>query len=151
MEPTERPKELAEFPVQIAIPVQWGDQDGFEHVNGVMYLKYFESARVAYLEREDLGNLMRLHEGAGPILASITCNYLSQIRYPDIIVIGAKVTRIGKSSIEMHHSIYSTIDKRIGAEGTSILVYFDYKAQRPIPVTSELRQALEKLEGRSLS
>jgi acyl-CoA thioester hydrolase len=151
MEPAERPAELADFPVQIAIPVQWGDQDGFGHVNGVMYLKWFESARVAYLEREDIGNLMVMHEGAGPIMASITCNYLSQIRYPDIVVIGAKVTRIGRTSIEMHHSIYSTTDKRIGAQGTSILVYFDYKTQRPIPVTAELRAALEKLEGKSLS
>lgn len=151
MEPTERPKELADFPVQIAIPVQWGDQDGFGHVNGVMYLKWFESARVAYLEREDLGNLMKIHAGAGPILASITCNYLRQLRYPDVVVIGAKVTRIGRTSIEMHHALYSPAENAIGAEGTSILVYFDYEAQRPIPVTPALRKALEQLEGKSLS
>ena len=72
MEPSERPAELADFPVQIAIPVQWGDQDGFGHVNGVMYLKWFESARVAYLERSELGNLMEVHDGAGPILATIS-------------------------------------------------------------------------------
>lgn len=150
MEPTERPKELADFPIQIQIPVQWGDQDGFGHVNGVMYLKWFESARVAYLERSELGNLMEEHDHAGPILASITCNYLQQLRYPDNLIVGAKVTRIGRTSIEMHHSIYSTTAKKIGAEGTSILVYFDYQNQRPIPVTEALRAAFEKLEGKKL-
>jgi acyl-CoA thioester hydrolase len=150
MEPTQRPTELSDFPIQIAIPVQWGDQDGFGHVNGVMYLKWFESSRVAYLERPELGNLMLEHEGAGPIIASITCNYRRQIRYPDIMIIGGKVTRIGRSSIEMHHAIYSTNDKAICADAISTLVYFDYKHQHSIPVTDALRKAFEKLEGKSL-
>jgi acyl-CoA thioester hydrolase len=150
MLPTERPAELAEFPIQIQIPVQWGDQDLFGHVNGVMYLKWFESARVAYLELEELGNLMQEHDGAGPILASITCNYRRQLKYPDDLVIGARVTRIGRSSIEMHHAIYSKTQKAIGAEGTSILVYFDYRNQRPLAVGEELRKAIERYEGRQL-
>jgi acyl-CoA thioester hydrolase len=151
MEPTQRPSELADFPIQIAIPVQWGDQDGFGHVNGVMYLKWFESARVAYLESSLLGNLMVEHNHIGPIMASITCNYRRQIRYPDVVVIGAKVTRIGRTSIEMHHAIYSTTDKAIGADGTSILVYFNYKKQTPVPVTEDLRLAFEKMEGKQLA
>jgi acyl-CoA thioester hydrolase len=147
----EHPAELADFPVRVAIPVQWGDQDGFGHVNGVMYLRWFESARVAYLERSELGNLMTPQNGAGPILASINCNYRRQLHYPDTLIIGAKVTRIGRTSIEMHHAVYSTKHKAIGADGTSILVYFDYRDNKPLPVTDALRAAFEKIEGKTLA
>src|ERR1700677_2939135 len=42
---------LAGFSVAIAIPVQWGDQDAFAHVNNVVFFRWFESARIAYFRR----------------------------------------------------------------------------------------------------
>ena len=39
---------LAGFPVTINLPVLWGDQDAFRHVNNIVYLRWFESARIAY-------------------------------------------------------------------------------------------------------
>ena len=38
---------LAQFPIILTIPVQWGDQDAFLHVNNTVYLRWFESARIA--------------------------------------------------------------------------------------------------------
>ena len=35
---------LADFPVLIAWPVQWGDMDAFQHVNNTVYFRWFESA-----------------------------------------------------------------------------------------------------------
>lgn len=42
---------LEGFPVVIELPVVWGEMDAFAHVNNVVYFRYFESARIAYLER----------------------------------------------------------------------------------------------------
>ena len=35
------------FPVVIELPVQWGEMDAFGHVNNVVYLRWFESGRIA--------------------------------------------------------------------------------------------------------
>ena len=39
------------FPVHIEVPVAWGEQDLFGHVNNVVYFRYFESVRMHFLER----------------------------------------------------------------------------------------------------
>ena len=45
-------KVLPEFAVTIVQPVQWGEQDGFGHVNNMHFIRWFESARIAYLRKE---------------------------------------------------------------------------------------------------
>ena len=42
---------LPDYPVVIALPVQWGDQDLNAHVNNVVFFRWLESARVEYLNR----------------------------------------------------------------------------------------------------
>ncbi len=79
---------LAGYPVVITLPVLWGDQDAFQHVNNTVYLRWFESARIVYGERVGLTALMK-DQNIGPILASITCHYRRPITYPDVVLIGA--------------------------------------------------------------
>ena len=95
-----KPVELQEFPVVITVPVQWGDQDSFGHVNNTIPFRWFESARIAYLEQSDLGHLMDAN-GLGPILAAIGCNYRRQLHYPDTVHVGARVASIGRTSMVM--------------------------------------------------
>ncbi|MCB0148997.1 MAG: acyl-CoA thioesterase, partial [Caldilineaceae bacterium] len=49
---------LAGYPVVIEIPVAWGEMDAFQHVNNIVYFRYFESGRIAYFERAGMMNLM---------------------------------------------------------------------------------------------
>ena len=42
---------LDDFAVTVRIPVQWGEMDAYGHVNNTVFFRYFESARVEYLER----------------------------------------------------------------------------------------------------
>ena len=45
------------FRVLLDWPVQWGDQDLFGHVNNTVYFRWFETARVDYLNRIGLARL----------------------------------------------------------------------------------------------
>lgn len=140
---------LTGFPIAIAWPVQWGDQDAFAHVNNVVYYRWFESARIAYFQR--IG-LMSGWDGQslGPILASSSCEYRRPIVFPDTVRLGIRATRIGRSSIAFEHRIVSENQRALAAEGTSTTVFYDYAAGRSHPVPDALRQAIEELEGRSL-
>jgi acyl-CoA thioester hydrolase len=138
---------LADFPVVITIPVQWGDQDAFGHVNNTIYLRWFESARIAYLER--IG-VLDLHEAenVGPILASIACDYRRPVTYPDTVLVGARVTRIGRSSFSMEHACASQALQGIAAEGKSTLVLFDYHKEKSHQLPEKLRRAIAAIEGK---
>ena len=138
------------FHVWITLPILWGDQDSFGHVNNTIYLRWFESARIEYGHRAGLSQTNPQSgsgPAVGPILAAISCNYRRQLKYPDTVHIGARITRIGNSSLKMEHRVISQLLGAVAADGDSTLVVFDYAAQKPVAVPAPVRAAVEKLEG----
>jgi acyl-CoA thioester hydrolase len=137
---------IAKFPVVIRIPVQWGDQDAFGHVNNIIPHRWFESARIALFGRIGLLDL-RKRQGIGPILAATACDYRRQITFPDTVQVGIRVARVGRTSIGFEHAVVSETQNALVAEGTSTSVVFDYEANKPQPVPDEIRHAIESLEA----
>jgi acyl-CoA thioester hydrolase len=147
----EHPHEaLREYPVVVSISVEWGDQDSFAHVNNTVYLKWCETARVVYLGKIGMWRMIK-EENRGPILASLSCDYRQPVVFPDTVHVGARVAKIGKSSFRMDHAVFSLAQNAVVAESQSTLVFIEYVHNKSLPVTAELRRAMEQLEGRPLS
>ena len=142
--------ELADFPVHVEWPVQWGDQDAFGHVNNTIYFRWYETARIAYLERLGLGD-KNSATGLGPILAAIGCDFRRQVKYPDRVLIGSRIMRIGRTSLTMEHKVWSRAQQAVVADGHSTIVVYDYAAGRSCVVPADMRAAIEQIEGRELS
>ena len=147
MHDSHSPLPLVNFPVLITWPVQWGDQDAFGHVNNTVYFRWFESGRIAYFERLGLRHTLS-DAGPGPILAAINCNFRRPIGFPDTVHIGTRITKVGNSSLTMVQTVFSERLQTIAAEGDSIIVLFDYHAQKPMRVPDDLRSKIATLEGR---
>ena len=139
---------LAGFPVHLTLPVQWGDQDAFRHVNNTVYFRWFESVRIAYWARIGVDALMKT-TNVGPILASVSCDYRRQITFPDTVHLGARVVRIGRSSVAMEYRVVSEAARALAAEGASTVVVFDYSAAHSTPLPDAVRQAIADVEGRT--
>lgn len=135
------------FPLFIIQPIQWGDQDAFGHVNNTIYLRWFESARIAYTDRMGLSQLMETQR-IGPILAAISCSFRRQLTYPDTVRIGARISRIGRTSMVMEHRVVSERLQEIAADGDSTIVTFDYGENRSVPVPEAVRAAIHQIEGK---
>lgn len=133
----------------ITLPVQWGDQDAFGHVNNTIYLRWFESARIAYGERIGLSDLMATQK-IGPILAAISCNYRRQLTYPETVKVGARISRIGRTSMVMEHRVVSESQQAIAADGDSTIVVYNYAEHKSVPVPETLRAAIEQVEGKKI-
>jgi acyl-CoA thioester hydrolase len=140
----------AGFRSMIQLPILWGDQDAFQHVNNTLPIRWFESARIAYLEHAGIDRQLE-QLALGPILASVSCNYRKQLTYPDNVWIGSKVSRLGKSSLTMQHAIHSdSWQDLVVADGDSVIVIFDYQANHPRRIPDAIRASIEAFEGRSL-
>jgi len=137
---------ISGFPAVVELPVQWGDQDLFAHVNNTVYFRWFESSRVDYWASSGLHDLMH-PQGLGPILASVKCDYKKQIRFPDTIWVGAKVKKMGISSVTLEHAVFSRNNDSISAVGESVIVLFNYENQHPIPIEGEIRRAFDQFEA----
>jgi acyl-CoA thioester hydrolase len=140
---------LDDYPIRVTLPVLWGNQDLFGHVNNCIYIRWFECSRVAYWDH-GVRNVMGL-EACGPILANVNCNFKKQVRYPDTVHVGSRIVKAGNTSLTMEHAVYSETAGDIAASGHSIVVMFDYNAQRPIRISDELRKAIEETEGKPVA
>lgn len=124
--------------------VVFRDIDMLGHVNNAVYATYFETARVEYLHNltADLETLVTF------ILAEITITYKSPAYLRERLVIGLRVTEIGSSSMVFEGRIVEKETGRLVATSRAVLVHFDYKNQRPVPVPAELRARIGRFEGR---
>ena len=66
--------ELSDYPLHFQQTVAWGDMDAFGHVNNVMYYRYFESARIEYLEQFNIFNYDVI-----TVISKSDCRYLSPV------------------------------------------------------------------------
>lgn len=140
------PPALADFPIVERVPVAWGDMDAFQHVNNLVYLRWFETARIAYFRAAGWTQAVAAG-GVGPILARTSCAFRAPLTFPDTIRVGARVEDLGADRFTM---IYRVVSERLGvvaAEGDGRIVSFDYGAQKKAPIPAAVRAAIEALEA----
>ena len=137
---------LQHCPVVIETPVAWGQMDAFRHLNNTTYFRFFESARIAYFERLDLLEYME-ETGVGPILASTNCRFKIPLTYPDTVSIGSRVSEIEDDRFTMEYYVVSHKHQKVAAEGTGLIVCFNYKQNKKASLPTELKQRIEALEA----
>ena len=132
------------WPVEVQLPVQWGDMDAFQHVNNTVFLRWFESARIAYFEKVGMPTGAG-GTAAGPILARATVDFRKPVTFPDRITSRARIAKVGTTSFTM---AYQAVSEKLGvvAEGEGVVVMFDYRSQAKVPVDDALRARIAKLE-----
>lgn len=145
-----KPDALETFPVVVRLPIQWGDLDAYGHVNNLVYLRWFETARAAYAMRVGVGVLPGA-EGVGAVIGSIACKYLRQLGFPGEVYSGVRMTRLSVGTISLQSRIVDAKLGTIAAEGSCDAVLWDYATKQPVAVPDEVRAAVEELEGREFS
>ncbi len=151
------PRDLpGDFRCRLEVPVRFADTDAMGHVNNANYLTYCEIARVAYYEAVSGRPLPVGVHGAseGMILAEARITYRSPAFYGETLVVETRATRRGRTSFTLEHRITAP-DSRYGparlvAVSESVLVMYDYTAERPIPIPPDIAAAMDAFEGRDL-
>jgi acyl-CoA thioester hydrolase len=137
---------LAGYPVVVEQAVAWGEMDAYQHVNNVVYFRYFENSRLEYFRRLNW-LAMQNDTGVGPILASTQARFHKPLTYPDVILIGARVVEVGEDRLTMRHRIVSQRLNAVATEGEGIIVTFDYARGVKAPVPAELGRRIAALEA----
>lgn len=137
---------LAGFPIVVETPVAWADMDVFRHVNNTVFFRWFEIARVAYLERirfyaeEQQG-------GVGPIIHSTQCRFRRPVVYPDRVRTGARVAEMGTDRFVMEYRVVSEAQRAVVADGSAVVVSYDYGSRTKAPLPDGVRMLVSELEG----
>lgn len=126
-------------PFRTDIQVRFNDTDMLGHLNNTSYALYAEQGRVAFMD--GFREAGALPEGVFVILARIELDFLRQVRYGDRVHVLTRVAKLGRTSMTLAQDIFG--NDALAARAVSVVVVFDYAAQRPVPIPERARGLLE--------
>ena len=129
------------------IEVRYGDLDPQGHLNNAKYLTYFEQARVQYFIKLGLYTPGQSFMDIGVILAEAKVTFLAPVEYGVPIKVGVSIRKFGNKSMRVEQRIVHAESGEILASGHVIVVAFDYRVQKTIPIPDEMRKKIVEFEG----
>jgi len=125
------------------LAVRWGDLDSLGHVNNAKFFTYDEQARLEYF-RVFEGVVPNMWKDEGLILARVACDFLQQLHHPAALEIGYRICKLGRSSMEAESGIFD--GDRLVATLQGVIVWFDYRAQKPAAIPEVVRSTIRSFE-----
>lgn len=125
---------------EIQVKVRFCETDALGHVNNSSYFIYLEEARIAFVESLEQDMEMRNWQF---ILASVKCDFIKQAYFQQVLTIKTYTTKIGNKSFNLEHEVVDAKTKEIIAKGSATMVCFDFKKQKAVPISEDLRKKLE--------
>jgi acyl-CoA thioester hydrolase len=111
--------------------------DAYGHVNNVVFLRYLEEARIDFLFRPDKDFQQ------GSVVARHEIDYKRQLVHRHAPVdIELWITEIRAASFTITYEVKDGDDVYVRA--STVIVPFDFEAQRPRRITAEEREFLEE-------
>ncbi|QSX38948.1 acyl-CoA thioesterase [Shewanella sedimentimangrovi] len=136
-------KFLEKYPHASRINVAWGEMDALQHVNNVVYFRYFETARIDYFDRiYPLGAMYA--KGVGPVISENQARYKRPVTFPDTLLVGVSISDVRDDRFTLHYEVFSERQQALTTTGSSVAVMFDFSSGAKAQLPAELRQLLEQ-------
>lgn len=121
-----------------SVTPRFGDVDGLRHINNCMLPVWFETAREPFFRL--FHPSLNLDEEWRLIMARIAVEFTSQMRLGSDVEIRTFVKKIGRSSTTLHQEAWQ--DGRMGAKGEAVVVHYDFRAGKSLPIPNDIREEL---------
>ena len=138
---------MAQYRFYHPIEVRYGDLDPQGHLNNANFLTYFEQARIQYWIQMGFFTKDQSFMEIGVIVADIHLAYLAPVYFGQNIKVGVRVAKLGNKSMTWEQNILEEDTDKELAKGEVIIVTYDYKEGKTIPIPQEWRERIIKFEG----
>lgn len=127
---------------EIEVYVRFCETDAAGHVNNTSYFFYLEEARTKFFKVLGFDRDTR-ESSLDFILASTSCDYLSQAYGAQMLKISTYVSNVGTKSFSLNHIITDVETEKVIAKGSAVTVCFNYEEQKTEIIPDVLRETLE--------
>ena len=124
--------------------VRFGDLDAMQHMNNVEFLRFFETARIAYIESLANEHRPTSREEFGFIFAECHIAYRSPAHYGEVVRTLIRPGALRRSSVRIDFEMRTEGDDRLVAEGWGALVGYDYAEAETRPLPDAIRERFER-------
>jgi acyl-CoA thioester hydrolase len=120
--------------------MRWSDMDAYGHVNNVIFLGYFEMARVdLFFERASLEERTGLRRGT--VVAEHSIRYKLPVVYSaQPLEVQIWVSGVRAAAFTCHYEVFD--HGRLAVTGSTLLVPYDFSIARPRRLTAEEKDFL---------
>jgi acyl-CoA thioester hydrolase len=122
--------------------IRFADIDMMGHVNNAIFLNYFEQARMNWFSKT-LGENPDWFTN-GLMLARNEIDYRDAVLLTDKLQIAVWCSKIGNKSLILKYEAFvnNGVNKKIKAEGVSVLACFNHHEKKTIPVPEEWKKRI---------
>lgn len=136
-----------DFPVHWPVLTRWADNDMFGHLNNAVYYQLFDTAINGWINTNvAIDPVTTPLQG---IVAESGCRYFSELHFPQRLVVGLAVTRLGSSSVTYRLGVFAARSEGAAAGGGTLAalghwvhVYIDRISRKPAPIPEPIRELL---------
>ncbi|MGW9169727.1 acyl-CoA thioesterase [Agromyces sp. NPDC055657] len=133
-----------DFPLHWPVLTRWTDNDMFGHLNNAVYYELFDTAINAWINTNcDVDPVNAPWLG---VVAESGCRYFAELKFPDPLVVGLAVARLGNSSVTYRLALFEP-DGPVAAVGHWVHVYVDRTTRRPVPIPDVIRDLLQSISS----
>src|SRR5246127_4135223 len=134
-----------DFPVLWPVLTRWADNDMFGHLNNAVYYQLFDTAINGWINTNVAIDPVTMPSQG--IVAESGCRYFSELHFPERLVVGLAITRLGRSSVTYRLGVFRAAegssgeagdlpacDGAVAALGHWVHVYIDRASRKPTPI-----------------
>ena len=120
-------------------------------MNNAVYFHLFDSIINSYLI-EHCGRSPSFSDQIGLVVSS-HCDFFSSVGYPDIVDLGLRVNKLGKSSISYEVAVFEQKSEAVRAVGGYTHVFVNRKDNKPTAegMSDEIRRGLTRIVTKTAS
>lgn len=122
--------------ISVQMPLRWGDMDALGHANNTVYFRFFEEARMAWLNSMELGDL---NAPTGAVIITTGATFLKELQHPANVEVQIYAGKAGNTSLETFYTLSDTGTSECYAEGYAKMVWMDKKTRRSTRLPDALR------------
>jgi len=121
------------------------DQMGIIHHSN--YIRWFEEARVDFMEQAGFGYDEATLKGIDFALVGLSCEYKSMVRFGDTVEIRASITELKNARMSVYYEVSDVKTGELRTTGETKHCFFDSAKKRPIALKKALPELYEVFES----
>ncbi|EEQ31014.1 hypothetical protein McanCB56680_003729 [Microsporum canis] len=145
-----------DYPYHLEYRTRWSDNDMYSHLNNSIYAFLFDSIINSYLishcglnpfTTDSLQITTAAESTQVGLVVSSYCDYFASVAFPDVLDLGLRVVKLGKSSVTYEVGVFRQGEEAVKVVGGFTHVFVRKQDMKPTSAGMEatIRKGLERL------